>query len=421
MLAPDRPRTRRIGRSLRALSDPGFRLYFVGQLGTQIAVWTQRVAQAWLVLVISDSPAVLGSVIALQFAPLLLLSFVSGSVADRLPKKLLLRVVYIALFAISALFAVLTLAGWIELWHIYVLALLFGLATAFERPAVQALLGLLVRPADLQSALGLDMSLFGTARIVSTTFAGIVIAVWGTGWCFLIAALAFLPMLIMLARISEVREPPRRPFAVRELGRDMLDGLSYVGRAPALIFPLLILAFIGLFGYNLSVVLPLLAKELLATGPAGFGLMQSAMGIGGLVGAISIASGTSPAPRTVVVSALLFGVLLTAVGASTSFLLTTALLVGMGLTSIVFLISSNTFLQARTDPLFRGRVMGLYVLLFSGVTPIGATFTGALAESWGIGRVVVLEGALCVTGALVGLVYYGLNRALVRRTVTPSP
>ena len=406
--------------ALRALRDDDFRLYFLGQLGTQMAVWTQRVAQAWLVLVLSDSPAALGSVIALQFAPLLLLSFLSGSIADRLPKLRVLRVVYVTLFAVSFVFAFLTLTGSIQLWHVYVLVVVFGFATAFERPTVQALLGLLVHPDDLQSALGLDMSLFGTARIVSTTFAGIVIAVWGTGWCFLIAALAFLPMLISLARIRFVREPPRRPFVARELGSDVLDGLAYVARAPGLVFPLLILSFIGMFGYNLSVTLPLLAHDVLRVGSVGFGLMQSAMGVGGLIAAFVVATGTSASPRTIVASSLAFGILLAAVGASTLFPLTLTLLTAMGFTSIVFLTASNSFLQSRTGPPFRGRVIGLYVLLFSGVTPIGATFTGAVAEVMGIGWVVVLEGSFCAIGAVAGLAYYLTRRDVVLRLPAPQ-
>lgn len=381
-----------------------------------MAVWTQRVAQAWLVLVLTGSPAVLGSVVALQFTPLLLLSFVSGSIADRLPKRRVLLVVYVTLLAVSALLAGLTLSGRVEIWHVYVLALAFGIATAFERPTVQALVGLLVAPRHLQSALGLDMSLFGIGRIVSTTVAGIVIALWGIGWCFLIAGLAFMPMIVALTRIRYVREPKPIPLVLSELHLDIVKGLAYVARAPALVFPLVILSFIGLFGYNLSVTLPLLAYDALAVGPVGFGEMQSAMGIGGLVGAVAVASGTAPAPRTLVLAGLAFGALLMAVSWSALFPLTLALLVAMGCTSVVFLTSSNAFLQSRTAPAFRGRVMGLYVLLFSGVTPIGATFTGALAEVWGVRAVLSLEGGLCVVGALVGLAYFTAHRAVVIRS-----
>lgn len=401
----------------RALRDRDFRLYFSGQLSAQIGTWTQRVAQAWLVLELTGSASALGSVVALQFVPLLALSVFAGAVADRLPKQRVLIAAYAAEFATSLTIAVLTLSGRIEVWHIYALAFVFGLANAFERPALQALIGLIVRREDLQSALGLDMTLFGGARIISTTVAGLVIATSGMGWCFLLAALAFLPMIASLTRIRVRSEPATRSVVTLSMGADLIAGLSYVRNAPALIFPMVSLMFLGLFGYNLSVTLPLLAHDALAVGSVGFGAMQSAMGVGGLLGAVAVASSRSPKPRTLVLAGLGFGGLLVAVSNSSSFVLTLILLVCVGAASIVYLTNSNAFLQGRTVPAFRGRVMGLYVLLVAGVTPIGAGMTGALADVWGIRPVLGVEGALCVLGALAGLGYYWTNRAVIT-TVT---
>jgi MFS family permease len=406
------------GGAWRALRDNNFRLYFAGQLCAQIGTWTQRVAQAWLVLELTGSAAALGSVVALQFVPLLVLSVFAGAVADRLPKQRVLIASYAAEFTVSLTIAVLALSGRIEVLHVYALAFVFGLANAFERPALQALIGLIVRREDLQSALGLDMTLFGGARIVSTTVAGLVIATSGIGWCFLIAALAFLPMIASLTRIR-VRSGSAKPSVVMlSVGADLVAGLSYVRSAPALVFPMVSLTFLGLFGYNLSVTLPLLAHDALAVGSVGFGAMQSAMGVGGLLGAVAVASSRSPTPRTLVLAGLGFGGLLIAVSTSSSLALTLVLLVCVGASSIVYLTNSNAFLQWRTVSEFRGRVMGLYVLLVTGVTPIGAWITGAFAETWGIRPVLGLEGAACVLGALAVSCITGATAGSSRRSLS---
>lgn len=418
---PDgRRRSRRL-RGFRALRERDFRLYFFGQLCTQMAIWTQRVAQAWLVLELTGSAVALGSVVAMQFLPLLTLSVVSGAVADRLPKRRVLVAAYSASFLVSLAFGLLTLTGRIEVWHVYVLVLLFGIASTLERPAVQALVGLLTSKEDLQSALGLDMTLFGGARIVSTTVAGLVIAAWGVGWCFVVAAIAFLPLIVNLLRIRLPREPEAAQFNVRGVGDDLREGLDYVRRAPALVFPLVSLTFIGLFGYNLSVIFPLLAHDTLAVGAIGFGAMQSAMGIGGLLGALGAAAAKSPTPKTIVISGLGFGSLLVLLGLSSVFLATLLILVLLGAFSIVYMTSSNAFLQSRTHPAYRGRVMSIWVLLMSGITPLGASVTGVLAEIWGVRLVVGVEGALCVLGALAGFGYFRINRASVTAQTIVAP
>jgi len=404
-----------------ALREPGFRLYFIGQSCTQMATWTQRVAQAWLVLELTGSPAALGSVVALQFVPSLLLTAFAGTIADRLSKRRVLLVSYIGELAVSLTIALLTISGQVQIWQIYSLALLFGLANTFERPALQALLGLIVRKEDLQSALGLDMTLFAGARIMATPVAGLVITTWGAGWCFLLAGLAFVPMIVLLTRITAADEPAPRPLAPRAVGSDLVAGLSYVRAAPGLMFPLVSLSFVGLFGYNLSVVLPTLAHDALAVGAVGFGAMQSAMGIGGLLGAMAVAASRSPTPETLVLAGLAFGAILVMVASSALVVVTLVLLVGLGAVSIVYLSNSSAFLQARTAPAFRGRVMSLYVLLVTGVTPIGASLTGAFAETWGIRPVLALEGALCMVGAIAGLTYYRGNRAVMTMTALPPP
>jgi MFS family permease len=390
------------GRTLRALANPNYRLYFFGQIVSQTGGWLQRIAQAWLVLDLTGSPAALGILTVAQFLPIMVLSLFAGVVADRLPKRRLLYVIGSISSLQSLVLAVLVLSGHVELWQVYFLAFILGTVSAFEMPTRQAFLSELVPRDELQSAISLNSSVFNGARIIGPGIGGVIIAAWGVGWCFGLNALSFVASLISLAmletsRLHAVRRPPRGP-----LWTQLADGLRYAARTPALAFPLLLLAFIGTFGYNMGVVFPLLARYALNLDAVGFGSLNTAMGVGSLIGALGVAARLSPTPNALLISAGAFSVLLLSVAYIPWYPPALVALAAMGVASVTYSAVTNTTLQLNTDEHYRGRVLSLYTLLFAGSTPIGGALTGWLADAWGIRDALGLEAGICVLASLAG-------------------
>jgi MFS family permease len=403
------------GRSLRAFRNPNYRLYFFGQAVSQTGSWLQRVAQSWLVLDLTDSPAALGIVTAAQFLPILILSLFAGVIADRLPRRGLLYVISIIESIQSIVLAALTLSGTIQLWHVYVLAGVLGIASAFEMPTRQVFLSELVQRDELQSGISLNSSVFNAARIVGPGIGGVIIAAWGVGWCFALNAVSFIAVLISLAimNMHHLREIRRAPRAA--LWAQLADGLRYSARTAALGFPLLLLAVIGTFAYNFGVTLPLLARYALDLGAVGFGSLNTAMGVGSLVGALGVAARLSPTRAVLVAAAGAFSTLLLAVAVSPWYVLTLLILVAAGVASVTYSAVTNTTLQLNSREEYRGRVLSLYTLLFAGSTPIGGAVTGWLANAWGIRVTMAIEAGICLAATLIGLLW---TMARARRLAT---
>ncbi len=391
--------------SLRAFRNRNYRLYFFGQLVSQTGSWLQRIAQSWLVLQLTDSPAALGIVTAAQFLPIMILSLFGGVVADRFPRRPLLYVVTIVETIQSLILAALTLTGSIQLWEVYILAFVLGAASAFEMPTRQVFLSELVERHELQSAISLNSSVFNGARIMGPGVGGVLIAAFGVGWPFALNAISFAAVLISLAMLNQERmrsltRPPRKP-----LWTQLADGLRYAARTPSLAFALLLLACIGTFGYNFGVVLPLLARFALNLGAVGFGSLNTAMGIGALVGALAVAPRLPAMRRTLLIAGGSFAVLLLLVSAIVSYPVALVCLVLVGVASVTYSAVTNTTLQLNSDEEYRGRVLSLYTLLFAGTTPIGGALTGWLADLWGIRLALGLEAAICVLAVSAGAIW----------------
>jgi MFS family permease len=393
---------RRSGRSLRAFRNPNYRLYFFGQLVSQTGSWLQRVAQSWLVLQLTDSPTALGIVTVAQFLPIMVLSLFAGVIADRVPRRPLLYVVTIVETVQSIVLTVLTFTGTVQLWEVYVLAFVLGAATAFEMPTRQVFLNQLVEREELQSAISLNSSVFNGARIIGPGVGGLVIAVWGVGWCFGLNAVSFGAVLISLAMLNVGKMRRMQRPAREAVLHQLADGLRYSSRTPALTLPILLLACVGTFGYNFGVTLPLLAVYGLNLGAVGFGSLNTAMGVGALVGALGVAARLAPSQRALLLSAGSFSVLLFAVALMPWYPLTLAALVLMGVASVTYSAVTNTTLQLNSDEAYRGRVLSLYTLLFAGTTPIGGALTGWLADAWGIRTAMELEAGVCLIAVGAG-------------------
>jgi MFS family permease len=412
------PAPHRRARSLRAFGNSNYRLYFFGQGISQTGGWLQRVAQSWLVLQMTDSPVALGIVTAAQFLPIMFFSLFAGVLADRAPRRMLLYVVTIIETVQSFLLAYLTFSGRIELWHIYVLAAVLGAASAFEMPARQAFLSELVERDELQSAISLNSSMFNAARIIGPGIGGVIIAIWGVAVCFGLNAISFVAVLISLAMLDTrtmraLTRPPRGPMW-RQLG----DGLRYASRSPNLTFPLILLAVVGTFGYNFGVTLPLLATQALGLGAVGFGSLNTAMGVGSLIGALGVAARLEPTRRSLLISAGSFGVLLLIVSALPWYAVTLGALVVMGVFSVTYSAVTNTILQLNSEEVYRGRVLSIYTLLFAGSTPIGGAVTGFLADRLGIRDALAAEAVVCLLAVGAGVFWVTRPAARMRREPT---
>src|SRR5919201_1535605 len=402
-------------RTLRALANPNYRLYFFGQFGSQTGAWLQRTAQAWLVLVdLHGSPANLGLLTALQFAPIMVLTLFAGVIADRFPKRRLMFVIQTVSTIQATTIAVLTLSGVVELWHVYVLAFVLGIVSAFDFPTRQSFVSELVSREEFQSAVGLNSSVFNGARIIGPGMGGLVIAAWGSGWCFALNAVSFLAVLISLAMLdtSRLHEIKRAPRAA--LWTQLADGLRYAARHPRLSFAIGVLAFVGTFGYNFGVVLPLLARQALGLDSVGFGSLNAAMGVGALISALGVVARLTPTDAKVLIAGGLFSALLL-VAAFVPWPVVLVVLVTLGVANVMYSAMTNTTLQLNSDEAYRGRVLSLYTLLFAGTTPIGGALTGWLADLAGIRVAVAIEAGVCLAAVLGGVGFLRMRHLDLQR------
>jgi predicted MFS family arabinose efflux permease len=382
---------------LRALGHRDFRLFWCGQLVSLIGTWMQSVGQAWLVLELTNSPFRLGLIGALQFGPILLFSFLSGAISDRVRKRRLLLGTQAALMLQAFTLAALVWSGHVQFWHVAVLAALYGLATTLDMPSRQSFVAHLVPRGDLMNAIALNSAVFNGARVVGPAMAGLLVARYGTAAAFLMNGASFIAVLTALAAIRTEGAPsPRRGVGLRaEIG----EGVRYAAGTQRVALVMALLTVMGLFVVNMNVLVPLIARDVLHEGAHGFGLLMAALGVGAVAGALAVAalSVRRPPLALVVGSALAAAALVLVLSTARHFGLTATVLVALGFAQIVFMTSCNTTVQIAVPDELRGRVMGLYALVFAGMTPIGALIMGTVAEHWGVSRA-------CAVGGAAGLV-----------------
>ena len=399
---------------LRALGHRDFRLFWCGQLVSLIGTWMQSVGQAWLVLELTNSPFRLGVIGALQFGPILLFSFLSGAISDRVRKRRLLLGTQTALMLQAFTLAVLVGSGRVQFWHVAVLAALYGLATTLDMPSRQSYIAHLVPRADLMNAIALNSAVFNGARVVGPAVAGLLVARYGTAAAFLMNGASFIAVLAALAAIRTEGAPsPRRGVGLRA---EIAEGVRYAAGTPRVALVMSLLVVVSLFVVNMNVLVPLIARDVLHEGAHGFGLLMAALGVGAVAGALAVAalSVGRPPLGMVVGPALAAAALLLLLSTARHFGPTAAVLVALGFAQIVFMTSCNTTVQIAVPDELRGRVMGLYALVFAGMTPIGALIMGTVAEHWGVSRA-------CAVGGGAGLLLIlALTVAWRRRHPAPA-
>ncbi|MFI9120606.1 MFS transporter [Streptomyces bikiniensis] len=396
-------RTRRGGETFSSLRIRNYRLFFTGAIVSNTGTWMARITQDWLVLSLTGSAAAVGITTALQFLPMLLFGLYGGVVADRYPKRQLLLVSQAALGLCGVALAVLTLSGHVQVWHVYLIAFLLGMVTVVDNPARQSFVSEMVGPEQLRNAVSLNSANFQSARLVGPAIAGVLIAGVGSGWAFLLNGLSFVAPVVslLLMRTGELHKVERVPRGKGQLR----EGLRYVAGRPDLVWPIVLVGFVGTFGFNFPIWLTAFSGEVFHVGAGTYGFLNTLMAVGSLVGALAAARRGSTRLRMLVIAAGVFGVLEVVAALSPAFWLFALLLVPIGMIGLTVNVTASSAVQMATDPAMRGRVMSLYMMVFAGGTPIGAPLLGWVTDAYGA-RVGFAAGGLISLAAavVVGLV-----------------
>jgi predicted MFS family arabinose efflux permease len=364
----------------------------------------QSIGLSWLVLELTNSPIRLGLVSALQFGPVLLLSAVAGVAVDRTPKRRLVLATQMALMLPAFVLAGLAWTGWVRYWHVATLAGVIGVVNALDMPSRQSFLVEMVGREDLLNAIALNSATFNAARMTGPALGGLLIARYGTAVAFLLNALSFLAVLVTLAAIRAGSEPrPRRGTTIRQ---ELMDGVRYATRTPLVALILGLVFAVSTFAMNHGVLVPLFAREVLHAEVRVFGLLMASLGAGAVVGAVALAmlSHGRPPLAAVVIPGLGVALAILSLAFVRHFAVAAAVLFLVGVMQIVFQNGCNTIVQVTVPDELRGRVMGVYMMVFAGATPVGASLVGAVAEGGGVPAACLVGGGLALLGVLVQLV-----------------
>jgi MFS family permease len=402
---PDRRARRALPYGLRAFGHRDYRILWFTQLVSLTGTWMQSLAQSWLVLTMTDSPAALGLIGVCQFGPSLLLGIPAGVLVDRLPKRRLLVFTQGSAAAITGFLALLVATGQVQLWQIYAAAVALGIVNAVDMPTRQAFVVEVVGKDDLVNAVALNSALFNTTRVVGPALAGVLLAVFGPAICFILNAVSYIPVTLGLLAMRTEGFPTLGEEAGSVVNR-LRQGLAYVRETPEVRLPIVLVALVSTFGMNFSVWTPLIARDALGIGASGFGLLMSSLGVGSLAGALTLAfAGRRPSPRVMLATALLFAGFEIALGVASGLRLPTALVMalmaGIGFAMSTMMALANTIVQTNSPDRLRGRVMSIYVTVFMGSAPIGAALIGFASMVWGAPATVAVGGAIVGSAALI--------------------
>jgi MFS family permease len=385
----------------RAFRHRNYRLFFAGQLISLTGTWMQSVAESWLVYRLTGSSALLGfSAFATQI-PVFLLATIGGNVADRSNRHRILVATQSISMVLPLTLSILTLTGHVRVWHVFVLAASLGVVNAFDIPARQAFVVDLVGREDLVNAIALNSSMFNGARIVGPSIAGLLVAVVGEGWCFLINSVSYVAVIVGLL-LMRVNASAGR--SVHRSGwHDALEGFRFVARTAPVRALLLLLGAVSFAGMPYAVLMPVFAESILHGNAETLGLLMGCSGIGALGGALTLAtrSGVRGLGRWVMTAAASFGAALILFSTSRQLWLSAALLVPVGASMIVQMAASNTLVQSMVPDALRGRVMAVYSMMFMGMAPLGALWAGTIAERIGAPWTVAIGGLVCIVAAAV--------------------
>ena len=405
--------------SLPALRHRNYRLFFAGQGLSLVGTWMTAVAQSWLVLQLTGSAFDLGLIGVFQFTPVLILGLFGGLIADALPKRSTMYATQVVAMLVSFVLFALTATHLVQLWHVYLLAVVMGIRNAIDMPTRQAFAVEMVGREDLGNAVALNSAMFNGARIVGPAVAGLAIGAFDVAPAFLIDAISFLAVLVALFAMDAdaLRDAPRleRPATVRAVAANLAEGLAFIRRTGIIFLAVVLVGVVATFGINLSVIVPPLAAHSLNVGAEGYGFLMAASGAGSLVAALLIAfRGTRPS--RMLTGAIVLGIAEMLVWPANSFAADLVLLFAAGAGAISMMATANTTMQLAAPDALRGRVMSVYTTVFAGSAPLGGLLMGWLAANLGPEVALFIGGAASLAAALVGIGWY---RRLTRGQAQP--
>ncbi|WP_374008699.1 MFS transporter [Leifsonia sp. LS-T14] len=396
----------------RSLAGVNYRIWAGGAIVSNVGTWMQRTAQDWIVLtqLTHNNASAVGLVMALQFAPQLLLLPVTGWAADHLDRRKLLMATQAGMGALGLGLGLLTVTGAVQLWQVYLFAALLGVVAAFDAPARQTFVSELVASPNLSNAVALNSASFNVARLIGPAVAGLLVAVVGAGWVFLINAATFGAVLLSLALLR--REQLYRAERAKRTRGGLVDGFRYVRTRPDIIVILVMVFLIGTFGLNFPIFISTMSVSVFHQGAGEYGLLSSIMAIGSVVGALLSARRDRPRVSLLFAGAAFFGFGCALAAVMPTYWLFAIALIVIGISSQTLMTTANGTVQMTTDPMLRGRVMAIYMAIFMGGTPIGAPVVGWVADTFGPRWALGVGAASGFAAALVGVFYLVKYRGL---------
>ena len=393
------------GGNWRSFRHRNYRILFPANTVSNIGSWAQRIAQDWLVLELTNNNGTyLGLVTAVQFAPVLLFSLHGGAMADRIDKRKVLIATNVIGGAASIGLGLLVISDVVQLWHVFVIAGVLGIATAIDAPVRQAFTSELVGQDDLPNAVSLNSANFNGGRLIGPAVSGLLIAAFGTGPSFLINGASYFFVILALLRIDAKRLFHQNQ--EKSLG-NIREGIAYAKARPDIYVVMIMVFALATFGLNFQIFNALMATQEFGLGPASFGLMGTFIAIGSLTGAIGSARlERFRTTRFVILGGMLFSISIMVLSVLPNYTTYIVWLPICGVTALTTLVSANSIVQTSTDQVIRGRVMGLYLLIFMGGTPFGSPLIGLATDYIGIRPTIALCGGISLSASLFVWIKY---------------
>ena len=402
--------------ALRAFNHRNYRILFPASVLSNIGTWAQRIAQDWLVLELTGSAQLLGLVTALQFLPSLLLSLYGGVLADRFDKRTLLMLTNIGAGIGSLVMGLLVVTGAVQFWHVALLAFVVGVFSALDAPVRTSFNSELVGKSDIPSAISLNSANFNAGRLIGPAASGLLIVLFGTGVSFIINSLTYVAVVIALSMMQKEKLFIE---AKPDTSAKLKQAVQYVLGQRELKLVMIAVFFATTFGLNFQIFMAVMATKEFGLGPAEFGLLGSILAVGSFTGVlVSARLEHLRVPKFVMAGGIMFGLLLTIAAWMPNYGSFAAILPIVGGIALLTLISANSYVQTNSDPKLRGRVMGIYLLIFMGGTPIGSPLIGLFAEAVGIRWAIFACGVIVLIASAI--IYLLLVRNPGKEPITES-
>lgn len=366
-----------------SLKCNNYRNFLAGQSMSLIGTWMQRTAQQWLVYTLTDSAFLLGLLGVCQFAPMLLFSLLVGVYVDRYSKKNILVLTQLIQMLQALVLAALVWFGIVQYWHVFILAAIFGLTNTFDMPTRHSFIFELVGKDSIRNAVGLNAIVVNIARIIGPGLAGIIMARYGIAFCFFLNGISYLAVILSLSKVKSSTVTIRKN--KQNIREEILEGLHYIRNQKKILYPILAMLVIGTIAFNTDVIIPVFARVILDQGAQGYSFILSAIGLGALIGSVlfSVRSQNSTLRNGILISALSLSVCLLLAGSCESYMLVVLIMAFFGAFNMTFITTVQSTIQLNSNDEYRGRVMSVYAMVFTGTTPIGNLVTGVVTENYG--------------------------------------